>query len=76
MLKTLEDNLVEIAGAILVLPIIIFCFGFLKLYVAIIISGIVIFSYYRLIKKLPKNNHILYGGSDIISCVAYILWYR
>ena len=29
MLKKIEDNLVGIAGAILIIPVLIFCFGFL-----------------------------------------------
>ncbi len=63
MLKKFEDNLVQIASAILVLPIIIFCFGFLKFYVAIIMSGIIIFSYYRLIKNMSKNPQVIVKAS-------------
>ena len=58
MIKKIEDNLVSIAVAILIIPVLIFCFGFLKLYIAIGMSVIILFAYYRLIKSVVKVEEV------------------
>lgn len=76
MVKFLKRNLIGINTFFVVLPIVIFSFGFLKIYIAIPFSGILLYCYYKICKseKLNDDDLIFTKKELIISLIIIFVW--
>ena len=75
-MKVLKRNLIGINLFFIVLPIIIFAFGFLKIIYAIPFSVLISYCYYKVCKteKLDENETIFTKKELIISIIAILIW--
>ncbi len=73
------DKKIEIYSLVyLIIPYLIFAFGWLKLPIAIILSGLIIFSVYLYVKKLDNNQNYFEDKKALkyflISILILIIW--
>lgn len=76
MIKFLKRNIIGISLIFVILPIILFIFGFLKIYVAIPFAAVILICYYKIIKSETLiENEVFFSKKEIIICgIVILIW--